>query len=63
MHKTTGDGALTNINRETKYFHDFVQYPHFISLKFVLSMLLNFGHFSASQSKKGSYIEKNVYVE
>ena len=26
MHSTIGDVALTNINRETNYFHDFVRY-------------------------------------
>ena len=27
LHKTMGDVALTNISRETNYFHDFVKYP------------------------------------
>ena len=27
MHNTTGDVALTNISRETQYFHDFVKCP------------------------------------
>ena len=27
MHNSVGDVALTNICRETDYFHDLVQYP------------------------------------
>ena len=27
MYNTTGDIALMDISRETKYFHDFLQHP------------------------------------
>ena len=62
MYSTKGDVVLTNISRETKYFHDLVQYPKeessssFLSLGNVLSMFLNWGHVSVSCSyRKCSY--------
>ena len=66
MHDTKGDVALTNDNREKKYFDDFVQYPKskffaFPQPQYVLSTFLDFGHFSASCSyEKGSYKKKNI---
>ena len=32
IHNTKGDVALTNISRETNYFHDFVQYAKLVKL-------------------------------
>ena len=65
VYSTMGDVALTNITRETKYFHDCDTFQNkcsspFFSLGYVLSMFFNFGHFSVSRSyKKDSYEKKN----
>ena len=54
--------TLTNISsRETNYFNNFMQYlkpisSPFLSLWYVLSMFLSFGHFSASLSYKKSFL-------
>ena len=51
MHYTKDHVALTNISQETNYFHDSVQYPVdqssslFLSLGYVLCMLLKLEHF------------------
>ena len=64
MHNTVGDVSLTNISRETNYFHDLVQYlkckkfSPFLSFTYVLSMFLNLRRFPASPVfilKKRSY--------
>ena len=68
MHNTTGDVALPNIIRETNnYSHDFVQYPKgkflaFHQPRYVLNMLLNFGHsvFQPNAHMKKVLVEKNV---
>ena len=58
-----GDVAHRSISRETNYFHDFVQYPKqkffaFPQPRYVLSMFLNFWHFSASCSCKNKLLKK-----
>ena len=65
MHNTKGDVALMNNSRETNYFHDLVQHPKwkffvFPQPEYVLSMYLNFGHFSASCSYRKALIKKSV---
>ena len=35
MYNTIGDVALANTSRETKYFHDVVQYPNKSSSPFI----------------------------
>ena len=66
MHNTKADVALMNISRDKNYFHYLVQYPKqkffaFPQPQYVLSMFLNFGHFSASCSYKNGSYKKSVY--
>ena len=60
MQHTTSDVVLTKMRQETNYFYDFYA-VFFHHLRYVLSMFLNFGHFSASCSyRKRSYWKKSI---
>ena len=62
MDNTTGEVALTNICRETSYFHDFVQYSPFLSLGYVLSMFFfQFWAFSSFHFIKKYVLKQRVY--
>ena len=60
--------TLTNISsREANYFNNFMQYlkpisSPFLSLWYVLSMFLSFGHFSASLSYKKKFLIKKTHL-
>ena len=66
MHNTKGDVALMNNGRKKpNYFHNIVGAVSkikvlraFPQLRYVLTMFLNFGHFSASCSYKKVLIRK-----
>ena len=65
----TSGRSFTIFSSVAKYFHDLVQYiqykppPPFLSLEYVLSMFINFGHFSVSHSyEKGSSAKRKVSV-
>ena len=63
MHSAIGSVTPTNISRETDYFHVVMQYlkqksSFFLSLGYVLSMLINSGHSSASASCKRESCKK-----
>ena len=68
MHNIVGDVAFTNISWEITFSHGFVQNPKqtfcdFPRPQYVLSMFLNFGHFSAScPYKKDSRYEKEYFI-
>ena len=57
---STGDVALTSSCQETNYFHKFVQYPNSFGYV-VVSMFLNFEHFSASCSYEKGSNTKRLY--
>ena len=64
MHNTVGGVTLTNIMRETNYFHAF--YAAFkikVFRRSSLSISSNFGHISACSYKKGSYKKENIITD
>ena len=68
MHNTTGDVAVTNINEKQIIsvrlcsIQEKSSLP-FLSLEYVLSTFLNFGHFSASCSYKKRFLKKKSLFE
>ena len=68
MCNTKSDVAMMNICRETNYFHVLCSIQNknsspFLSLRYVLSLFLNFGHFSASRPDKKMVLTKRSEVD